>query len=136
MTSASGIFKGKTCLAVVCLSLALASGAATPSGLTPEEERDPFQPQTAHCVMLASTRPWRLQGLVGDSSRWVGWVKQAENGWLRVRYDETATPTEGLKVRLDRAHRTLRIFPPQGDCPVSEIPLSLPFFNWAQGGAP
>lgn len=134
MTVASVLFNGKSCMAMACLLLALNSGAArTPP---PATERDPFQPQTMPCAMPASLEQWRLLGLVGDMSRWVGWVKQAENGWLRVRYDETATPTEGLKVRLDRAHRTLRIFPPQGDCPVSEIPLSLPFFNWAQGGAP
>ncbi|OSM95877.1 MULTISPECIES: HofP DNA utilization family protein [Lonsdalea] len=130
------ISNGKMCVAIAYLSLALVSGAAVSSRLAFEEERDPFQPQTAHCAMPAPTTQWRLQGLVGDMSRWVGWVKQADNGWLRVKYDEAVTPTDGIMARLDRAHATLRLSSSQSDCPVSEIPLSSTFSDWPQGVVP
>ncbi|MFP1953186.1 HofP DNA utilization family protein [Lonsdalea quercina] len=136
MTLASAFFNGKSGMAMACLSLALASGASRSSSLVSERERDPFQPQAAPCAMSASPNQWRLQGLIGDTSRWVGWVKQAENGWLRVRYDEAITQTEGLKARLDQAHGTLRLFPSEVDCPVSEIPLSSSFPDWSQGAVP
>ena len=136
MARDSGFFNGKTYVALACLSLTLISGDAVPAALTSEDERDPFQPQTAHCVMPASTAQWRLQGLVGDTSRWVGWVKQAGNGWLRVKYDEAVTPTDGIVAQLDHAHGTLRLSYLQGDCPVSEIPLSSPFSDWSQGVVP
>ncbi|WP_304162676.1 HofP DNA utilization family protein [Lonsdalea britannica] len=136
MARDSGFFNGKTYVALACLSLTLISGDAVPAALTSEDERDPFQPQTAHCVMPASTAQWRLQGLVGDTSRWVGWVKQAGNVWLRVKYDETVPPTDGIVAQLDHAHGMLRLSPLQGDCPVSEIPLSSPFSDWSQGVVP
>lgn len=136
MTSASVFFNGKSRMAMVFLSLALASGAVRSSSLESERERDPFQPQAVTCAMYSSPNQWRLQGLVGDTSRWVGWVKQSENGWLRVRYDEAVTQTEGLRVWLDREHGTLRLFPSQVDCPVSEITLSSPFPGWSQGVVP
>lgn len=132
----SGCFNGKTYVAIACLSLTLVAARAAPAALTSEEERDPFQPQIAPCVIPAFTAQWRLQGLVGDGARWVGWVKQAENGWLRVKYDASVTPIDGILARLDRAHGTLRLSSSLGDCPVSEIPLSSLFSDGSQGVVP
>lgn len=132
----AGFFNGKTYAAIACLSLTLAAGVALPSALVLAEDRDPFLPQTAHCVIPTSTGQWRLQGLVGDTARWVGWVRQAENEWLKVKYGEAVASTDDIIARLDRARGTLWLSSSQGDCPVSEIPLSSPFSDWPQGVAP
>lgn len=82
--------------------------------------RDPFQPAAAH----RCAAPGRLQGIIGNDTRWVGWLSQPESGWRRIRLHDLVAPGDWRVVRLDRSGATLHA---AADEPGCEATLAAPF---------
>ncbi|ADN00358.1 Inner membrane protein [Dickeya dadantii 3937] len=108
-------------------------GVALWLGLLPgmvkaETMRDPFQPQqNVSCEGRTLPDEWRLKGMVGSSSRWVGWLAQAQSGWLRVRDGDVIPPGDFRVTRLDRTGATLRPTDETARCGAAEFHLGSPF---------
>ncbi|MGM3189971.1 HofP DNA utilization family protein [Dickeya dadantii subsp. dieffenbachiae] len=107
----------------VALWLGLLSGM-----VKAETMRDPFQPQqNVSCEGRTLADEWRLKGMVGSSSRWVGWLVQAQSGWLRVRDGDVIPPGDFRVTRLDRTGATLRSTDETARCGAAEFHLGSPF---------
>ncbi|MBG6242620.1 MAG: DUF2531 family protein [Candidatus Symbiopectobacterium sp. Dall1.0] len=54
--------------------------------------RDPFQPVARHTVDGDEIMRWRLEGVIGDSAGWSGWLSTPGEPWLMVSVgDELAS---------------------------------------------
>ncbi|WKV49367.1 HofP DNA utilization family protein [Dickeya fangzhongdai] len=95
-----------------------------------EMMRDPFQPRLdVSCENRALPDEWRLKGMVGSSSQWVGWLAQTPSGWLRVRDGDVIPPGDWRITRLDRTGATLRPANETVRCGAAEVHLGSPFHH-------
>ncbi|MCI4236345.1 DUF2531 family protein [Dickeya dianthicola] len=109
----------------VALWLGLLSGM-----VKAETMRDPFQPRLeAVCESRSLPNEWRLKGMVGSSSQWVGWLAQTQSGWLRVRDGDVIPPGDWRITRLDRTGATLRPADETVRCGAAEVQLGSPFHH-------
>lgn len=46
--------------------------------------RDPFQPAARHAAGGDDITRWRLEGVIGDSAGWSGWLSVPGERWLMV----------------------------------------------------
>lgn len=55
--------------------------------------RDPFQPATGHAVGGDDIAQWRLEGVIGDTSGWSGWLSVPGERWLMVNVGDALAST-------------------------------------------
>ncbi|QDX28705.1 HofP DNA utilization family protein [Dickeya poaceiphila] len=95
-----------------------------------ETMRDPFQPLSeVSCDSGQLPDKWQLKGMVGSSSQWVGWLAQAQTGWLRVRDGDVIPPGDWQVTRLDSTGATLSLTDGKARCERAEIHLEPPFHH-------
>ncbi|ACX89791.1 DUF2531 family protein [Pectobacterium parmentieri] len=69
---------------------------------------DPFHPlNAARCLPSATLPAWRLKGVIGSGDRWIGWLAQAEMGWVKLTSGETIPPGNWVVSQLDKSGATL-----------------------------
>ncbi|WP_033569377.1 HofP DNA utilization family protein [Dickeya undicola] len=99
-----------------------------PGMVKAESMRDPFQPLLdISCKHRVLADEWRLKGMVGSSSQWIGWLAQTQSRWLRVRDGDVIPPGDWRVTRLDRFGATLRPADEMAHCGEVEIHLDSPF---------
>ncbi|MFT8209859.1 MAG: HofP DNA utilization family protein [Symbiopectobacterium sp.] len=60
---------------------------------TAPQGRDPFLPITGRFSGEDAIAQWRLEGLIGHSTRWSGWLSAPRQGWVMVNVGDAVANT-------------------------------------------
>lgn len=63
--------------------------------------RDPFQPAARHTVDGDEIARWRLEGVIGDTAGWSGWLSAPGEPWLMVNVGDALASTGWTICAID-----------------------------------
>lgn len=96
----------KSALLIVITSLLFSGGGggfAAPSDTTPAVSRNPFQPPSvASCHDDAVLAQWYVRGIIGDNTRWVGWLATPQRNWIQVEVGDPVPETAWYIAQLNQ----------------------------------
>ncbi|MCW2476961.1 MULTISPECIES: DUF2531 family protein [unclassified Symbiopectobacterium] len=81
---------------VLALCSPLAHSDSAPTG------RNPFQPAASHAAGGDEITRWRLEGVIGDSAGWSGWLSVPGERWLMVNVGDTLASTGWTVSAIDQ----------------------------------
>lgn len=64
--------------------------------------RDPFQPIGRHAAGGDELARWRLEGVIGDSAGWAGWLSVPGEPWLMVNVGDALASTGWTVSAIDQ----------------------------------
>lgn len=64
-------------------------------------ERNPFRHATGHAVGGDDIAQWRLEGVIGDTSGWSGWLSAPGARWLMVNVGDVLASTGWTVSAID-----------------------------------
>lgn len=64
-------------------------------------ERDIFQPITGHIPSEDAIALWVLEGVIGHSTGWSGWLSAPGQGWVMVNVGDAVATTGWVVITID-----------------------------------